>query len=338
MPGRRWNTGPARDDDRDMQRAAVAGAIAIVVAAGPARADEPDAGVVARPSARREAAGLGILGGTGLGLIAAAATVALATRFDDHATWGYVPEGAAGGGLVGIAATAAALDGLAALWPGRPRPQAAVTIALGERWIHVPAVAAGHGAGGAIELRRPPCGAPCAGIGAEATVTLDAAGGYRGGGVDGAVVVARGRWQLGGGALVEASRVAPDAPNAVPVAAFATVARDLGDLVGHAGRPIARLDLGAGAIATTGSGIPTQWRPLLIVRARVSAWIGGTEVALDYDHRKDGVPGGIYVGKAPGFLGSAGIVVRHPFGRIAARAGGRIGTGWTTWLGLDVAL
>jgi hypothetical protein len=67
----------------------------------------------------------------------------------------------------------------------------------------------------------------------------------------------------------------------------------------------------------------------------VGMWIGRSGFELNYMHRKDGFPGGLYSGDTyAGVLGSVGLQGRFYLGARWALAGeDRLGTGYTAWAG-----
>ncbi len=79
-----------------------------------------------------------------------------------------------------------------------------------------------------------------------------------------------------------------------------------------------------------------DWLPFMVARAGLGMRLGWVDLELDYDHRKDGFPGGMYLGRMPGFVGSFGMTARVPLVQRFALAGAvRYGIGATGWLELQ---
>lgn len=96
------------------------------------------------------------------------------------------------------------------------------------------------------------------------------------------------------------------------------------------------LSTGIAAARVTYARTTHEWDSLLLGRFAWGAYLGRSgEALLYYDHRRDGLAGGIAASRAAGFIGSFGGIVEHRvIGPWNARAELQIGNAWLTTIGV----
>ncbi|HSS00113.1 MAG TPA: hypothetical protein VLM79_23815 [Kofleriaceae bacterium] len=287
---------------------------------------------------RRAARRLAATGGIGLAALIAGGAPIVATGSSPYTIWSGVPLVVGGTGLF-------LSSWFADIWVaagGRrvePRPLALPpwSIDAGTTWLHdayrerALLTAAGH-----VELGR---------LGLDGGGTLDAGGASRAG-------EAGARWRLLGPAA--SGRAVADGSRLVVRAAL-RLDRDDDDRVGTAtaetelaGRlDLGRLDpavdgsfvelsVGAGLVRTAYPMDRHDLDAILLAGFAWGAYLGDRgELRLFYDHRRDGLAGGLAASHAAGFLGSFGasseLRITGPW---AVRGQLQIGNAWVTTLGL----
>lgn len=287
---------------------------------------------------RRAAKRLAATGALGLAALVVGGAPIAATGSSPYTIWSGVPLVVGGTGLV-------LSSWLSDIWVaagGRrivPQPRAAPpwSVDLATTWLHdayrerALAVAAGH-----VELGR---------LGLDGGGYVDAGGASRSG-------YAGARWRLLGPA---ASGLALADGSRLVVRAAVRSDRDDDDRVGTttaetelAGRfDLARLDravegsfvelsIGAGIMRTAYPMDRHDLDAILLAGFAWGAYLGDRgEVRLFYDHRRDGLAGGLAASRAAGFLGSFGasseVRVTGPW---AVCAQVQVGNAWVSTLGL----
>jgi hypothetical protein len=125
----------------------------------------------------------------------------------------------------------------------------------------------------------------------------------------------------------------------MPVGLWSEMVWDLGRRVPRLPGAYARGRLGLGVEVVDYDEVPGRDDdvvPFVVGSAGLGFRLGRAELELSYDHRKDGFPGGMYLGRLPGFMGSVGVAARLPLLRRFALVGeARYGTGATAWVGLQ---
>jgi hypothetical protein len=133
--------------------------------------------------------------------------------------------------------------------------------------------------------------------------------------------------------------LAGDGVDHLAIAAWAESRWSLADVAPRIPGGYARLQLGLGLELVDYDGVPGGTNdavPFVAGRAAFGVRAGPVRLELDYDHRKDRLPGGAYLGRLPGFIGSFGLGARWPVTRRWAVASEtRYGTGVTSWAGLE---
>jgi hypothetical protein len=231
--------------------------------------------------------------------------------------------------LLGVAA-----EPIARASTGPPDPLAAggvAAVSMGARWVGHPALDLGF-------LATTRGGLRLSGLSLAVSTELDLRGRYRGYGVD---VAHRLPWRPGGGALsvgVDGAwrRLSVDRVTSTPVALWVEGVWPLG--LARLPGAYARGRLGLGVERCDYHQLPDaadDLIPLVVAGAGLGLRLGPVDLELDYDQRKDGFPGGIYLGRLPGFLGSVGATARLPLvHRLWLTGSARYGTGATAWLAL----
>ena len=134
-------------------------------------------------------------------------------------------------------------------------------------------------------------------------------------------------------------RLAVDDLASMPMALWSELFWDLGRRLPRLPGAYARARLGLGVEIVDYDAVPGRDDdivPFVVGSFGLGFRLGRGELELDYDHRKDGFPGGVYLGRLPGFMGSVGISARLPLLRRFALVGAaRYGTGATAWVGLQ---
>jgi hypothetical protein len=287
---------------------------------------------------RRAAKRLAATGALGLAALVAGGAPIAATGSSPYTIWSGVPLVVGGTGLL-VSSWMADIWVAAGGRRGVPRPRAAPpwSVDLATTWLHdAYRERALAGAAGHVDLGR---------LGLDGSGYLDAGGASRSGQVGA-------RWRLLG---PDASGLAIADGSRLVVRAAVRRDRDDDDRVGTttaetelAGRlDLARLDpaaLGSFLELSLGAGIVRTAYPMdrhdldaiLLAGFAWGAYLGDRgEVRLFYDHRRDGLAGGLAASRAAGFLGSVGASVElRVTGPWAACGQVQVGNAWVSTLGL----
>lgn len=337
-------------------RTAAMVAVAIALGGGPARAEEPTPkrrglavaaalvpGAIVHGSGhyvlgdRSTARRLLIMEGVGAGLLAGGGALMGWSGTDENLALAYVPMAIAGAAIMAGSFLADVLGVSIAADPAAVRavePDGLGSLTVGYRLSRVPNLDARQNlrAGAALRLgpvafdyaadvaTRGEFGAHAASL--ELRRVTGVLGGQLGLGVDGA-----------------RRSLVSDGVTHYAVAAWAESRWSLAQLAPRVPGGYARLQLGLGVELVDYEGVPGGTNdavPFVAGRAAFGLRAGPIALEADYDHRKDRLPGGAYLGRLPGFLGSFGLGARWRLSRRWAVAGeARYGTGVTSWAGLE---
>lgn len=286
-----------------------------------------------RATARRllimEVVGAALLGGGGA-LMGWSGT-------DENLALAYVPMAVAGAAIMTGSFLADLLGVSIHADPDAVRaiePDGLGAVSLGYRLSHVPNLDAGQNVRAGAALRLGPVAFDY--VGEPATT-----GGYS---AHAAALEVRGVTSVLGGQLglgVDGARrqMASDGVTQYAVAAWAESRWSLARVAARVPGGYARLQLGLGLELVDYEGVPGGTNdavPFVAGRAAFGLRAGPVGLEADYDHRKDRLPGGAYLGRLPGFLGSFGVGARWHLTRGWALAGeARYGTGVTSWAGVE---
>lgn len=278
---------------------------------------------------KMEAVGAALLGGGGA-LMGWSGT-------DENLALAYVPMAVAGAAIMTGSFLADLLGVSIHADPDAVRavePDGLGAVSLGYRMSHVPNLDARQNVRAGAALRLGP-------VAFDYTGEPATAGGYSAHAA--ALEVRRVSSLLGGqlGVGVDGARrqLAADGVTQYAVAAWAESRWSLAGVVARVPGGHARLQLGLGLELVDYQGVPggaNDAVPFVAGRAAFGLRAGPVALEADYDHRKDRLPGGAYLGRLPGFLGSFGVGVRWRLTRRWALAGeARYGTGVTSWAGIE---
>lgn len=134
-------------------------------------------------------------------------------------------------------------------------------------------------------------------------------------------------------------RLRDDRLSSYPGAVWAEMTWDLAKLAPSVPGAYGRGRFGVGAeLVNYGDvpGIDDDVVPFVAAEAGLGFRLGRTDWELSYNHRKDGLPGGSFIGRLPGMLGSVGVSGRaRVWKRWSLVGAARWGTGVTSWLGVE---